>query len=185
MKKLLYSLLLIGSMTFTVNGQYRHYRYVEPATYGNLMGVDTSYRIARHEAGLDQRNRVQVVIVDDYTLLQEQAMRDSIARIKRPLTYSEINTVLHRPGELMLPPLHVKTPDEMNAMTNHLFLFRLAEADTNNSARCQYQVGVMYLNGQGTVTNKETGLEYIKRASTNGNSDAVSYLKSEQSITKK
>jgi TPR repeat protein len=69
------------------------------------------------------------------------------------------------------------TPEQLNSMTNRLFAFRKEQADKNNSATSQFNVGLMYMNGQGTVTNEVLGIQYIKTASTNGNSDAVIYLK--------
>jgi TPR repeat protein len=61
--------------------------------------------------------------------------------------------------------------------TKKVFAFRKEQADKNNSPASQFRVGQMYLNGEGTETNIDLGMTYIKQAASNGCEEAVSFLK--------
>jgi hypothetical protein len=105
----------------------------------------------------------------------QAAYQEQQRRIEQEKKYQAIDD--NKAVVAALPPLAVKTPEQLIEMTNRLFAFRKEQADKNNSSTSQYNVGLMYINGQGTKTNRVLGIAYIKTASTNGNSDAVIYLK--------
>lgn len=193
MKTLLTTLIVLTSMTLTVNAlqwaDMRSYQVLDVTSEGaritgTLEGLNddedcfinglTGVYSGRSYTG-------QEVISDgDYTYTTVLGNIRTISAYRIP-TANELGNHhyyrLHGHKKPKLQPIIVKTPEQLTTMTNHLFLFRKEQADKNNSARCQYQVGLMYINGEGTVTNKVLGIQYIRRAATNDFSDAVLYLK--------
>lgn len=167
MKILLYIVILIGSMSFTANSYGQGVNRIAGATF--YTHPRTTYASPSGMTPEQQIKAAKLVIEQ-----QKAAIEQRIADDKRRSEAIAANKV----AIAALPPIQPKTPEQLQAVTDKLFQFRKEQADANNS-RCQYQVGVMYINGQGTVTNAALGMEYIQRASTNGSSDAVAYLKAQ------
>jgi TPR repeat protein len=65
---------------------------------------------------------------------------------------------------------------QKEALTEKLFSTRRQQALQGSSTAC-YDLGLMYLNGEGTQTNVELGLKYIKIAADGGYGLATKFLK--------
>ena len=65
--------------------------------------------------------------------------------------------------------------------TKRVFDFRREQAH-KDSPLYQFLLGQCYLKGEGCETNRAAGLAYIKRAASNGNSDAVLFLKTQGTL---
>jgi TPR repeat protein len=61
-------------------------------------------------------------------------------------------------------------------MQQRLFEFRKEQAD-RDMPTTQFNLGKMYMNGEGCDMNKELGMTYIQKAATNGCSEAAEFLR--------
>ncbi|MBL95836.1 MAG: Secretory immunoglobulin A-binding protein EsiB [Alphaproteobacteria bacterium MarineAlpha3_Bin5] len=104
--------------------------------------------------------------------------RDPIAALKWLKKASEAG---HTQAQKRLADLFLKGTKNIPKNTeNAAKLYKLAAS--KNLASAQKMLGILYLNGEGVLKNKNKGKEWLSKAALNGNNDAKNILKKIESV---
>jgi TPR repeat protein len=167
MRTLITTLVVLLTILIS-NGQVR---------IGGLTGIDPAYRMARHNSGLSTHDNNKKQMTDaEIAEVMTYINAGSISQANQEKIKMEILEEQHKQQTINVIIYNQKKEDEKPAMKQRLFNFKKQQADNNNDS-ARYEVGKMYLNGIGIETNKLMGIAYIKIAASNGNKEAIEFLK--------